>query len=364
MQEYASSFHSIIECKNIYQLSTEAKSRKLLSLSQCMRLIADLHPTDKVNVLLDEYDSEKMTEYESMQLKEILETSSTFKDSTFVISVQSVDKCRVTTRRFRFGRISHRVACWNSIPMKVYTLPYTMRNTQNNSALIEVIQEEIGKMETIIYMPKEETLARTESFNFPVRHESFPDKNATDQGDQSEEKSVLKQPIFESDEKESSEPEVYIEKCIDSLARYSGSVDTSIKLKTKHTFYSSQCGHDISGCHPKLIRLFHNDQISINVIRRFIEEICFADGKTKAFFLCNNPELMLAFVDLFKKINLFDIAECFRGTLDKQPQSLSEQRETYSKLLSDDTQDFFILTDNDGCRGLEYEKVFISWSCE
>ena len=366
MQNYAASLGmKNLECENIYELSRESGD-KLLSLSECLKYIADLHAAQKVHVLVDEYDDEKMNVDESLATRKVLDEF--YKDSTVVISVQSVEKKRESKhgRWYWFGnKVSSPVACWNDMPFKVFRLKHTMRNTQEINNLIEVFQNGLKEISSFVYMP----VTKAQSANKGQNNKKLLQRYILPKDEKKGAKSNLKKStstdnlpqsclVAVNQEISNKVQNIHIPESIGSLARYQESnIDTSVVLKTTVNFVSSSCGHNVSGRQPTLLRLHEPHLIDTNVIKRYIEDHCFEDGKRKAFFICNYQHLMLAFVEVFKIMNSFNTVKCFNRIINKQPLSLEDQQQIYSELLSDNTKELIVLSDNHGCRGLEYEKV-------
>ena len=117
-----------IVCKNVVDLSLEAKRRKTpLKLSECLENILRRNPRKHIDVVIDELDSEDLDKQEVDKINSVLEKPE-FKTSKIVIAFQSCQK----RRRYEQGdRVMKETdVCYTDLDdFKVFKLEKSMRFT-------------------------------------------------------------------------------------------------------------------------------------------------------------------------------------------------------------------------------------------
>ena len=100
--------------------------------------------TENVNLIVDEYDSQDLSEEESKNLYDILTTEEQFKHSTVLIAVQPIEIDRTeyfttSSKKMKYSQAKHMFGRLEQI-MKVFKLRHVMRTTVEINNLIELTQ--------------------------------------------------------------------------------------------------------------------------------------------------------------------------------------------------------------------------------
>ena len=286
--------------------------------------------TKNIQLIVDEYDSQDLSEKESARLHQIFQEEEQFQHSTILIAVQPIQIARTeyfTTvgKKREYSEAKHMFGKLKEI-MKVFQLRYVMRTTIEINNLINFTQRYLDnkantyKGERQTYKEKREKIA-SEKLLPELQQESSTTINNTESRPNLSRKnpsakssyslnSVLD---FQSATLMHTKP-VYSEKIIDRDELYKLTSTSRIKKKnhlqkvvTKYHYpCDSEIGHSINGPLPKLVKLLKSSDLyeQIVLIAFLLLEVVKIESKRIAIIHFDRTD-PLWFQLLFKATNFF-----------------------------------------------------------
>ena len=288
------------------------------------------HNTKSIQLIVDEYDSQDLSEEESERLYQIFQEEEQFQHSTILIAVQPIEIVRteyLTTggKKKQYSQAKHVFGKLKEI-MQVFQLRYVMRTTVEINNLIKLTQSYLDnktnqyKGERQNYCEKREKNASEKLFH-GLRQESSKTINNTESKPNLSHKNPSAKsscplnsvPAFSSTTSIHTTP-VYSEEIIDHDELYKLTSTSRIKKKqnlqevvTKYRYVcDSEIGHSINGPLPKLVKLLKSSDPceQIVLIAFLLLEIVKIESKRIAIIHFDRTD-PLCFQLLFKVTNFF-----------------------------------------------------------
>ena len=303
--------------------------------------------TKNIHLIVDEYDSQDLSEEESESLYQIFEKEQQFKYSTVLIAVQPMkiarsDSFYVAGKKREFTQEKHMLGKLKGV-MKVFKLRHVMRVTVEINSLIEITQNYLNnktsqyKVERKNYSGKREknTLKllfptlRQESSEISNKIEKKPEPSHQNDSTKSKSSSLKVVSEFSSTSSIDTVP-IHFQEIIDHDELFK-LTSTSIKKNKKSlqkvvTKYNYTCdseiGHGINGPLPKLIKLSKSSDEceQIGLIAFLLLEILKIKSKRIAiihFDKTDPPWLQLLFkvISFFTRVTVTnDVGEFLRNS--------------------------------------------------
>ena len=282
--------------------------------------------TKNIQLIVDEYDSQNLSEKESARLHQIFQEEEQFQHATILIAVQPIEIVRAEyftagDRKKEYSEAKHMFGKLKEI-VKVFQLRYVMRTTVEINNLIKLTQrymdnktnQYIGEGQT--YKKKKEKSASEKLLPELQQDSSTTVNNTENRPNLSRENSSAKSSYslnFPSATSIQATP-VYPEEIIDHDELYKYTSTSRIKKKknlrkivTKYRYTcDSEIGHSINGPLPKLVKLLKSSDPceQIVLIAFLLLEIVKLESKRIAIIHFDRTD-PLWFQLLFKVINIF-----------------------------------------------------------
>ena len=138
--------HQIV-CTSVVDLSLDEKSSsKLLSLEQCLKVVQKKYPDSKIDIVIDEMDSEDLQRQQVDSLRETLEMPA-FASSKILIALQPCEKIREVMHNDEVKSELTMEHCYEELAdvFEMCTMVSTMRFTSNIGKAVAHILGEIEK---------------------------------------------------------------------------------------------------------------------------------------------------------------------------------------------------------------------------
>lgn len=329
-----------IVCTNIVDISEGRKD--LFTLSGLFEHLEGLHDGQPVHVLLDEVDPEKLREEDVVTLNSLMQRP-TYKDSTLVIVLQSLDKERTInndiTQSFDLKTMLRSLTSFH-----VHQLRTTMRCTNKLHAVIESSQDSIRKENVNIYQ-QSSTDKKSNLVLDPPQDPAPP--SPTDNKNQQTTLAYLAK----------KSPETV--QCIDKLARLANTQVSQHTMEeekknvmtTRFTYqHAEECGTNIDGSLPLLVRL--EEDVSLRKLASAIHHFIRSFDR-QALFICNKDSLVQKIKITLKELKKQYVEYLHHTEMGKYPTS-HMKRKVYKQWKE---KNCILITDNRGICGLQHEKV-------
>ena len=340
-------------CSNISEVGDEG----VHSLATCVNELIKISSSKKkkIHVFIDEYDSEDLTENDCKLLKSIIDEH--FYSSYFIVVLQSIKKPRYfinSSGGYPLTISAHSLDILKE-SIKFLYLTKVMRFSKHIHSVAEEVKKHLSSKENRYLKPQD-----TSPTN--VSHDQDTRNNYTGGEIQAEtqktSRSILQQHGDDSEPSTSEQPSSEnINSLFDRQMKQSGAESTVKEdasdpfIRTKFEFFKTNgCGHGIEGFPLSLIRIPRDS--SNDLIASAIKKIAKPKWK-KCLFIC---------IDLEIANIVLRVASSFRLNLTVHVAGLTE-----TSTSSDDMMNLYkqwvensnsvLLTDNQGCRGLENENV-------
>jgi len=363
---------SKIICTNIVDVSlgNEESNESLLTLSECLKNLPKLDgiPDDQpVNVVIDEYDSEKLTTEEAENLKSILNEDKRF--SQVIIAVQSCQKKRQIEKGKQIKE--HQSHCFEETGMKVFELCKTMRFTGSIHSVLSSSQEKVGEQTNSYYIASE---------NVEIMPDSLENKTRRG-GDNEVPEDTTMGPVgkITRNERDTSAATVLSNSSKNRTMRkatpetdslFNDNSETNAgpnKITTKYEYTKKFTnGHRRMGEIPEILKISDYSNTSLAMMQYFLndclvpEDNCTQENN-KLLLICNSKNL-LRFTKYsldIAKIKYVEYTDCIRGVPACHLKEKKEILRRWNSDISDEESAQVLLVDCRGCRGMESKKVRI-----
>ena len=119
-----------------------------LKLSDIINNIKKDHPQNKINLFIDEYDSEQLDESEATKLNEIFTTDENFRDSIVCLVFEALERERIVNG---VKQIANLLPLLKSVELKELT--FNKRNTLQIHKVVKLTTDVLNKQTTVVIVP-------------------------------------------------------------------------------------------------------------------------------------------------------------------------------------------------------------------
>ena len=119
-----------------------------LKLSDIINNIKKDHPQNKINLFIDEYDSEQLDESEATKLNEIFTTDENFRDSIVCLVFEALERERIVNG---VKQIANLLPLLKS--MELEELTFNKRNTLQIHKVVKLTTDVLNKQTTVVIVP-------------------------------------------------------------------------------------------------------------------------------------------------------------------------------------------------------------------
>jgi len=376
---------SKIICKNIVDFSLEkgGNNGKLFTLRECLLYLKESYPDQSVNIVIDEYDSEELTNEEAESVSKILCEHKPFADSQILIAVQSCLKRRY--KKDHLGRVTEQERnCFNDTGMEICDLPKTMRFNDCIHKVVSSSQEKVQEKTNLYRLPSKDAKIFPEDVKemltslhedhqiMSSSQEKVEDKNdyyyLPSQDAEIVSENVGETPVAPSNvfPEDDAPPTQKLDRDfsehrmvnptpkIDSLCKEVNVENSTETLVTKFEYFQhSQSGSGVTGEQPLILRISDFEKRSLAMMKYFLKRCLKLKQDHKLMIICNSLEL-LPFAKYCLKIAHISYAE-YTDCIRHLPARTLQEKITIYEKWKNDVQ--VLLVDCRGCRGMEFQKV-------
>ena len=355
-----------IICKSVVDLSLEAKSRKrTLKLSECLFEILKRNRGKKIDVLVDELDSEDLDKEEVDEVNTILDEPE-FQTSKIVIAFQSCQK----KRRYQQGdKVKKETGmCYIDLDgFRLFPLMKSMRFTSSICSTLRSCQETIENKVNTYFCPsfKPNTIEEKLGTEQGIAHEELQEMEVNPQTEK-QKVDITNQQVSLSDF--SSDPTIVQEieptlimdqptMTFDASFRGYEIKGSDSKIISHFEYIKAKgSGNNIKGEIPNLLRLYSNK--NVKQLTYFIDEYLDHNNENKWIIICNTEEMVNLAKASLEMCNLSFIK--YTDDIDGNPPKSTYLKEGILKEWQNNKD--VLLVDSRGCRGMECQEVGISVS--
>jgi len=344
------------------------------SLSQCIKelMVKVKDSRKRLHVFVDEFDTEHLTEKESLDLNLLFREY--IKESYVVVVTQSVQKSRYVIDQDKGPNSAIPTHCFGIMEetMGVITLTKVMRYTNDIMTIVESIQNNLENAIGNIYSVLDSS---TTTFNVDLREISFNDSSdktstinntvdldSTDSGlDDFEIQSstnIDEQLLFNSSiAVNDSQLDISFDRSMKLFYSTNDDavfVDNGHNLETRFNFCENTgCGHKINGQQPSLIRLPFS--ATKRDVAGALLELTNPRFK-KTLFICTDLITVKITYKALSELGIIPLHYVVGLMPTTSPEV--DRKQIYKDWM--DSNHRILLTDNLGCRGLQHENVRVS----
>ena len=365
MEKFCSEIsNEYLVCKNILEISMEAGLPKLLSLSECLNVLAKQYPTKTIDVVAEEIDGQYLDDQQAVNIKTIFKSQPCYQQANVVFIFQSMDKLRTSVDR------PHNGHQFEATGMRQFILEETMRFSNNIQKVSSTAQKVISKMKSTFYLPKADSKKSPQINRRDERRQSsqqsqhysnteVPSNSYTHvpfYARSNNEDSPTTSFVGHTESQQTISPpnDTFLRSAdLETLAKVSNLTEDVEPITTEYKYLDSISRHGIDGKPLILFRVNPNIKECTNQVSTFLNTNCYANGQYASLMIFISTDRLNL---VQKALDACNLKTCtyFNESRVELLLSSKQKLELFKEWQDSES---ILLTDSAGCRGLEHDKV-------
>ena len=333
--------------------------KRILPLSECLMKIRKQHPGKKIDVVIDELDSEDLDQQEVNKVNSILDEPE-FKTSKILIAFQCCQKKRLYKQEFKTSKIliafrffrkkrlkdqlkKETSICYTDLKgFKQFTLDKSMRFTSKICGTLkkceEKVEENPSKYSCNLSKFDSNKSKAVDSIHKHIQEEEEHEGIRGPKQLYLPGKSSMKQPSMK----------------IDASLRYAEVDGGNTKITVNFDYIKAKgSGHNIKGDNPNLLQV--NSNRDVRPLAYFIQKYCIYNPESdlKLMIICNTQAMVNLAKASLKTCKLPFIQ--YTDDIDAVPAKSTALKKNILEMWQQDKD--ILLVDCRGCKGMECQEV-------